>query len=93
MAGALSLVKIRAGEKSISVPGTRVITSPKGLFAWDVRLPTGTPVLVQLYDGQRQLTLRGTVSTSDANLGVAIEFKEMTESMSRSLLALLGHGS
>jgi hypothetical protein len=93
MTGALSLVKIRAGEKCISVPGARVITSPKGLFAWDVWLPTGTPVVVQLCDEQQQLTLLGTVTTSDANLGVAIEFKEMTESMSRSLLALLGHGS
>ena len=90
MVGALSLVKIRAGEKCISVPGARVIISPKGLFAWDVRLPTGIPVVVQLCDGKHELTLFGTVSTSNADLGVAIEFKETTESMSRRLLALLG---
>ena len=82
-------MKIRAGEKCISVPGARAIISSKGLFAWDVRLPTGTPVMVQLSDGLHKLTLFGTVSTSDADLGVAIEFKATTESMSRRLVALL----
>jgi len=86
---ALSLVKIRAAQGCISVPGTRAIISVKGLFAWDVCLPTGTPVMVQLSDGQHQLTLSGTISTSHADLGVAIEFKETTESMSQRLAALL----
>ncbi len=89
MAEALSLVRIRAGEKCISVPAARVILSPKGLFARDIRLPRGIPVVVQLCDGQHLLTLSGTVSTSDANLGVAIEFRETTESMSRRLVVLL----
>jgi len=89
MAGALFLVKIRADEKCISVPRARAIISPKGLFAWDVRLPTGTPVVVELFNGQHELTLFGTVSTSNADSGVAIEFKETTESMSRRLVALL----
>jgi hypothetical protein len=85
----LSLVKIRAGQKCITVLGTRAIISPKGLFAWDVCLPMGTTVVVQLSDGQNQLTLSGTVSTSHADLGVAIEFKETTENMSQRLVALL----
>ncbi len=89
MAGVLSLVRIRTGEKCISVPAARVLVSPKGLFARDIRLPRGTPVVVQLCDGQHLLTLSGTVSTSDANLGVAIEFKQMTEIMSRRLAVLL----
>lgn len=89
MSRALFLVKIQAGDKCFSVAGARAIISPKGLFAWDVRLPTSTPVVVQLCDGPHQLTLLGTVSTSDADLGVAIEFKEMTDSMSRSLVSLL----
>ena len=89
MAGALFLVNIRAGEKCISVPRARAIISPQGLFAWDVRLPTGTPVMVELWDEQHKLTLFGTVSTSDEDSGVAIEFKETTESMSRRLIALL----
>lgn len=89
MSGALFLVKIRAGGKFISVPGARVIMSPKGLFARDVWLPTGTPVVVQLCDGQDELTLLGTVRTSNVNSGLAIEFKETTESMTRRLVALL----
>jgi hypothetical protein len=89
MSRSLFLVKIQADEKCFSVAGARAIISPKGLFAWDVRLPAGTPVVVQLCDGPLQLTLFGTVSTSDADLGVAIEFKETTESMSRRLVSLL----
>jgi hypothetical protein len=87
MAGALFLVKIRAGEKCISVPGARVIISPKGLFARDVWLPKGTPVVVQLC-GQYELTLLGTVRTSNGDSGLAVEFKKMTESMSQKLIAL-----
>jgi hypothetical protein len=89
MAGALFLVKIRAGEKCIAVPTARAIISSKGLFAWDVWLPTGTPVVVELSDGQHELTLFETVSISDADSGVAIEFKATTESTSRRLVALL----
>jgi hypothetical protein len=89
MAGASFLVKIRAGEKCISVEGARVILCPKGLFAPDHRLPTGAPVLVQLCDGQRELTFTGTVRTTDADSGLAIEFKETTESVARRLAALL----
>ncbi len=89
MSRALFLVKIRAGEKRITLPGSRVIVSPKGLFARDVRLPTGIPAVVQLCDGEHELTLFGTVRTSNADSGLAIEFKETTESMSRRLLALL----
>lgn len=88
MSRALFLVKIRAGEKCISLPGARVIISPKGLFARDVCLPKGTPVVVQLC-GQDELTLFGTVRTSKADKGLAIEFKETTESTSRRLVALL----
>ena len=88
MARALFLVKIRAGEKCISVPGARVILSPKGLFARDVWLPKGTPVVVLLC-GQYELTLFGTVRTSNWDSGLAIEFKETTEGMSRRLAALL----
>jgi hypothetical protein len=83
------LVKIRAGEKSISVPRARAIISPKGLFAWDVSLPTGTAVVVELFDGQHALALFGTVSRSDADSGIAIEFKETTVSTSRRLVDLL----
>ena len=89
MAGKLFLVKIRAGEKCISVPSARAVISSKGLFAWDVWLPTGTSVVVQLCDGQHELNLFGTVSTSNADSGVSIEFKGTTESMSRRLIALL----
>jgi hypothetical protein len=89
MAGALFLMKIRTAEKCISLPRARAIISTKGLFAWDVWLPAGTPVVVQRCDGQHELPLFGTVSTSNADLGVAIEFKETTEGMSRRLVALL----
>ena len=89
MAEACLLVKIRAGDKCISVPGARAIISPKGLFAWGVCLPTATPVVVELFDGQHELTMIGIVSKSDTDSGTAIEFKETTESMSRKLVALL----
>ncbi len=81
MTGTLFQVKIRAGEKCISIPGARIIISPKGLFARDVWLPTGTPVAVQVCDGQHELALFGTVRTSNAGSGLVIEFKETTESM------------
>jgi hypothetical protein len=88
-AGASLLVKIRADEKCISVPGARVILCPKGLFTPDHSLPTGTPVVVQLCDGQHELTLFGTVRTSSTDSGLAIEFKETTETVARRLAALL----
>jgi len=83
------LVKIRAGEKCISVPRARAVISPKGLFAWDVWLPVGIPVVVELFYRQHELALFGTDSTSDADSGVSIEFKGTTESTSRRLVALL----
>jgi hypothetical protein len=89
MAGASLLVKIRADEKCISVPGARVIFCPKGLFTRDYSLPAGTHVVVQLCDGQHELTLLGTVRTSSEDSGLAIEFKEITEDMARRLAALL----
>jgi hypothetical protein len=89
MAGASFLVKIRAGEKCVSVRGTRVILCPKGLFTPDHRLPTGTSVVVQLCNGHRELTLFGTVCTTNPDSGLAVEFKETTESVARKLAALL----
>lgn len=89
MAGAPFLVRIRADEKCISLPGARVLICPRGLFTPDHRLPTGTPVVVQLCDGQHELTLFGTVRTTNADSGLAIEFKETTESLARRLAALL----
>jgi hypothetical protein len=89
MSGALLLVKIRADEKCICVPGARVILCPKGLFTPDHKLPTGTPVVVHLCDGQHELTLFGTVRTSNMDSGPAIEFMETTESVARGLAALL----
>lgn len=83
------VVKIQADEKCFSVVGARAIVSPEGLFVWDVWLPRGTPVVVQLCKGPDQLTLLGTVSASNADLGTAIEFKETTENMSRRLVDLL----
>lgn len=74
MAGASLLVKIRTDEKYISVPGARVIICPKGLFTRADSLPTGTPVVVQLCDAQQELTLFGTVRTSNPESGLAIEF-------------------
>ncbi len=89
MAGASVLVKIRVDKKCISVPGARVIICPKGLFTPDHRLPMGTTVVVHLCDGQHELTLFGTVRTSDMDSGLAIEFVETTESVARGLAALL----
>ena len=89
MAGASFLVKIRADEKCLSVPGARVIICPKGLFTLDYGLPTGTSVVVQLCDGQHELTLFGVVRSGSADSGLAIEFKETTESVARSLGGLL----
>lgn len=89
MAGTSFLVKIRANEKCISVPGARVIICPKGLFTQHHSLPTGTPVVVQLCDGKHELTLLGTVRTSNADIGLAIEFTETTESVAQRLAALL----
>ena len=89
MPGASFLVRIRADEQCFSVPGARVIICPKGMFTPDHRLPTGTPVVVQLCDGQHELTLFGTVLTTNADSGLAIEFTETTESVARSLAALL----
>ena len=83
------LVKIRSGEKCIYVRGARAIITSKCLFAWDVQLPMGTSVVVQLCDRQHDVTLSGTVSASDADLGVGIDFKETTESLSQRLAALL----
>jgi hypothetical protein len=89
MAGASLLVKIRADEKCISIPGARVILCPKGLFTPDHRLPRGTAVVVQLCDGQHELTLFGTVRTSNMDSELAIEFMEATESVAQGLAALL----
>jgi hypothetical protein len=89
MAGASILVKIRADEKCLSVPGARVIICSKGLFTLDHSLPTGTPVVVQLCDGQQELALFGIVRTSSADSGLAIEFNETTEIVARGLAALL----
>ena len=89
MSEAPFLVKIRADEKCLSVPGARVIICPKGLFTPDHGLPTGTSVVVQLWDGQHELTLFGIVRTGSADSGLAIEFKETTESVGRRLAALL----
>jgi len=89
MAGASFLVRIRAAEKCVSVPGTRVILCLKGLFTPDHKLPTGTAVVVQLCDGQDEVTLFGTVRTTNVDSGLAIEFKETTESVARRLAALL----
>jgi hypothetical protein len=83
------LVTIRAGEKSASMARGRAVISQKGLFAWGVWLPAGTPVLVELSDGQHELTLFGTVTTTDADSGVALKFKETTEIKSQKLVALL----
>ena len=89
MAGASFLVKIRADEKCLSVPGARVIICPKGLFTPGYGLPMGTSVVVQLYEGQHELTLFGIVRTSGADSGLAIEFTGTTESVSRRLATLL----
>ena len=89
MAGASFLIKIRADEKCLSIPGARVIICPKGLFTPEHKLPMDTPVVVQLCDGQHELSLFGIVRTSSADSGLAIEFKETTESVARRLAALL----
>jgi hypothetical protein len=89
MTGALFVVRIRAGEKCISVPRTRAIISPKGMFAWDVFFPAGTSVVVELFDGLHELRLSGTISRSVVDSGVAIEFKKTTETVARKLEVLL----
>lgn len=85
----LSLVKIRAEGECFTLPATRVILCPRGLFTPDRRLPSGTPVVVQLC-GEFDLTLRGIVRTDHADSGLTIEFAMGAESLSQRLAALLG---
>ena len=43
------LVKIRAGEKCISVPRARAVISPKVCLRKDVWLPVGIPVVDEIH--------------------------------------------
>jgi cold shock CspA family protein len=82
-------VKLQAGRKCITVPGGHVLVGVTGLFAREVRLPVGMPVVVQICRGQDEVSLHGTVSSSFADLGVSVEFEEKSELALEKLAALL----
>jgi hypothetical protein len=50
----------------------------------------GTAVVVQFLQGKAEVALRGTVSTSYADLGLSVEFKEKSGPAIEKLAALLG---
>ena len=83
-------VKLQAGRKCITVPGRHVLVGVTGLFAREVRLPVGMPVVVQICRGQDEVSLHGTVSSSFADLGVSVEFEEKSGLAVQKLAALLG---
>lgn len=82
-------IKLRADAKCISVPGGHALIGATGLFVREVQLPVGTPVVVQFCCGQDEVSLRGTVSTSYADLGLSVEFEDKSGLAVQTLAALL----
>lgn len=82
-------VKLQAGAKCMSVPGGHALVGATGFFVREIQLPVGTAVAVQFCRGQDEVSLRGTVSTSYADLGLSVEFKEGSGPAVQRLASLL----
>jgi hypothetical protein len=82
-------LKLRAGARCISVPGGHALVGPTGFFVREIQLPVGTAVVVQFCRGKDEVALRGTVSTSYADLDLSVEFKEKSGPAVEKLAALL----
>jgi hypothetical protein len=89
MPGSQLWVRLQAGRKRISVPGGHALVGVTGLFVREVQLPVGMPVVVQICRGQDEVSLRGTVSSSFAGLGLSVEFEEKSGLTVQKLAALL----
>jgi hypothetical protein len=89
MRGSQLWVKLQTGPKCISVPGGHALVGATGIFVRGIQLPVGTPVVVQFCRGEDQVSLRGTVFTSYADLGLSVEFEEGSGLAVQKLAALL----
>ena len=76
MAGSHLWIKLQSGEKCICFTAEHALVGPIGFFVRGVQLPVGTPVAVQFYRGQDEVSLRGTVSAGYADLGISVEFNQ-----------------
>ena len=94
MAGSHLWVKLQSGEKCICFAGEHALVGAIGFFVRGVQLPVGTPVAVQFHRGQDEVSLRGTVSASYAQLGISVEFNQGSGFAVGKLVSLLGdhHG-
>jgi hypothetical protein len=82
------VVKIQAGPRCISVPGEHALIGATGFFVRGVQLPVGTALIVKFCRGQDVISLRGTVATSYADLGLSVRFDEKAGSAVQNLYAL-----
>lgn len=71
-------LKLEAGGACVCVSGAHALVGATGLFVRGVRFPVGTPLVVQFCRGHEEVSLRGTVSTSYADLGICVEFTEVS---------------
>jgi hypothetical protein len=81
-------VKLHVGPKCISVPGGHALIGATGFFVRGIELAVGTAVVVQFSRGQEEISLRGTVSASYADLGLCVEFNERSGLTVHQLAAL-----
>ena len=58
MAGSHLWVKLQSGEKCICFTAEHALVGPIGFFVRGVQLPVGTPVAVQFYRGQDEVSLQ-----------------------------------
>jgi len=82
-------INLQAGRKLISVPGDHALIGVTGFFVREIQLPVGTPVIVQFCRGRDELSMRGIVSSSFADLGLSVEFEEGSGLAVQKLAAFL----
>ena len=89
MARVRLLMKIRTGNRCISIPSEHALIGATGFFVREVQLPVGTPVVVQFCRGEETVSLRGTVYASYPDLGLSVGFEERSRLVLHRLTALL----
>lgn len=89
MAGARLLMRIRTGNRCISVPSEHALIGTTGFFVREVQLAVGTPVLVEFCRGEEAVSLRGTVYAKFADLGLSVGFEERSRLAVQRLTTLM----
>lgn len=89
MARARLLMKIRTGNRCISIPSDHALIGATGCFVREVQLPVGTPVVVQFCRGEETVSLQGTVYANFADLGLSVGFEERSKLAVQRLTTLL----